>query len=57
MKTKLVKEVMIPIENYVTVQKENSLFDVIQILESSKASNRGRAHRDAHPHVESLYCR
>jgi predicted transcriptional regulator len=47
MKTKLVKEVMIPIENYVTVQKESSLFDVIQILESSKAPNRGRAHRDA----------
>ena len=47
METKLVREVMIPIESYVTVQEEDSLFDVIQTLESSKATNKGRAHRDA----------
>jgi CBS domain-containing protein len=47
METKLVREVMIPIKSYVTVQEENSLFDAIQTLESSKTSNRGRAHRDA----------
>ena len=47
METKLIKEVMIPIESYITVQEEDSLFDVIQTLESSKNENKGRAHRDA----------
>jgi predicted transcriptional regulator len=47
METKLVREVMIPIESYVTVHEEDSLFDVIQTLEGSKAANKGRAHRDA----------
>ncbi len=47
METKLVHEVMIPIESYVTVHEEDSLFDVIQTLEGSKITNKGRAHRDA----------
>ena len=47
METKLVREVMIPIKSYVTVHEEDSLFDVIQALESSKVANKGRAHRDA----------
>jgi predicted transcriptional regulator len=47
METKLVHEVMIPIQSYVTVHEEDSLFDVIQALESSKVKNKGRAHRDA----------
>ena len=47
METKLVKEVMIPLEGYVTVNTEDSLYDVIQTLESSKAADSGRAHRDA----------
>jgi len=47
METKLVKEVMIPIERYVKVSKEDSLYDVILTLERSKEVNRGRAHRDA----------
>jgi predicted transcriptional regulator len=47
METKLVREVMIPIESYVTVHEEDSLFDVIQTLEGSKIANKGRAHSDA----------
>ena len=47
MDTKLVREVMIPTENYVTVHKEASLYDFIQVLETSKATNKGHAHRDA----------
>ena len=47
METKLVKEVMIPFEQYVTVKKEDSLYDVIETLEKSKSTNNGRAHRDA----------
>ena len=47
MDTKLVREVMIPIKNYVSVHKEDSLYDVIQVLETSKGANKGHAHRDA----------
>jgi Mg2+/Co2+ transporter CorC len=47
METKQVRDVMIPIKNYVTVHEEDSLYDVIQVLETSKAANKGRAHRDA----------
>lgn len=47
METKRVREVMIPIESYVTVREEDSLFDVIKALESSKVKNKGHAHRDA----------
>ena len=47
METKLVREVMIPIEKYVKVKEEDSLYDVIQTLESYKTAHNGRAHRDA----------
>lgn len=47
METKIVRDVMIPIENYITVKEEDSLFDVIQTLESSKTKDKGHAHRDA----------
>ena len=47
METKLVREVMIPIESYVTVHEEDSLLKVIMILGSSKGPDKRRAHRDA----------
>ena len=47
MKTKIVSEVMIPIEDYVKVKEEDTLFDVIQTLEGSKTKGKGHAHRDA----------
>jgi Mg2+/Co2+ transporter CorC len=47
METKIVRDVMIPIVDYVTVKEEDSLFDVIQILERSKTKDKGHAHRDA----------
>ena len=47
MKTKLVKEIMIPIADYVTVKKENDLVDVLQILEDTRKSSKAHAHRDA----------
>jgi Mg2+/Co2+ transporter CorC len=43
----LVKEIMIPIANYVTVQKENTLVEVLQFLEQARKSNSEHAHRDA----------
>ena len=42
-----VKEIMIPILNYVTVQKENSLVEVLQSLEQARKSDNEHAHRDA----------
>ena len=42
-----VKEIMIPILNYVTVQKENSLVEVLQSLELTRKSENEHAHRDA----------
>ena len=42
-----VKEIMIPILDYVTVQKENSLVEVLQALELSRKSEIEHAHRDA----------
>lgn len=42
-----VKKIMIPISNYVTVQKENNLVEVLQSLEKTRTSDRGHAHRDA----------
>jgi len=42
-----VKEIMIPILNYVTVQKENSLVEVLQSLEQARKSEKEHAHRDA----------
>ena len=42
-----VKEIMIPILNYVTVQKENTLVEVLQSLEQARKSENEHAHRDA----------
>lgn len=41
-----VKDLMIPISNYVTVKKTDTLVDVLQALESARQENE-RAHRDA----------
>ncbi|MBU1342232.1 MAG: CBS domain-containing protein [Proteobacteria bacterium] len=46
MKDILVKTVMIPLSNYVTVKADNTLYDVFQILEKNKAAG-NHAHRDA----------
>ena len=42
-----VRELMIPISNYVTVKKENSLIDVLQALDANRKSKTDHAHRDA----------
>ena len=42
-----VKEIMIPILNYATVQKENTLVEVLQSLEQARKSENEHAHRDA----------
>jgi len=42
-----VKQIMIPILDYVTVQKENSLVEVLQSLELARKSEKEHAHRDA----------
>ncbi len=42
-----VKEVMIPIANYVTVKKEDSLIDVLIALDATQKSDKDHAHRDA----------
>lgn len=42
-----VQEIMIPISDYVTVQKEDSLVEVLQLLERTRKSDIGHAHRDA----------
>ena len=47
MKDIQVKEIMIPISNYVTVKKESSLIEVILALEAAKKSEKEHAHRDA----------
>lgn len=47
MKTKSVKDVMIPIANYVTVKTGNNLVEVLQALEDKRDSAKARAHRDA----------
>ena len=46
MKKIFVKELMIPISNYVTVKKTDTLVDVLQALEESRQANE-HAHRDA----------
>lgn len=46
MKDVLVKDIMIPISNYVTIKEDNTLFDVFQILEKNKSTS-SHAHRDA----------
>jgi len=47
MKTIQIKEIMIPISDYVTVQKEDSLVEVLQCLEQTRKSDKEHAHRDA----------
>ena len=42
-----VQEIMIPILNYVTVQKENTIVEVLQSLEQARRSENEHAHRDA----------
>ena len=46
MKKIFVKELMIPISNYVTVKKTDTVVDVLQALESARQAN-AHAHRDA----------
>lgn len=43
----LVKDVMIPIANYVTVKKEDHLVQVLQAIEKKRQAEGGHAHRDA----------
>ncbi|MDD9302229.1 MAG: CBS domain-containing protein [Desulfobacter sp.] len=45
MKEIKIKDVMIPLSNYVTIKEENTLYDVFQILEKNRTSS--HAHRDA----------
>lgn len=47
MKDIQVKEVMIPITDYVTVKKEDNLTDVLMAIEKKRQSEQGHAHRDA----------
>lgn len=47
MKETKVKEVMIPIADYVAVKKGDNLLDVLQALEVARNSQTARAHRDA----------
>ena len=46
MKKIFIKELMIPISNYVTVKKSDTLVDVMQALESARQAKE-HAHRDA----------
>ncbi len=47
MKEILVKDVMIPIANYVTVKPENHLPGMLRAIEAKRQSEDGHAHRDA----------
>jgi len=47
MKAIKVKEIMIPIANYVRVKKENNLVDILRALEDARNSETQHAHRDA----------
>ncbi len=47
MKNILVREVMIPVSDYVTIKEENTLFEIFQILEKHKEETANHAHRDA----------
>lgn len=47
MKDVQVKEVMIPLSNYVTVKKTNTLVEVLKALEDTRQSDKAHAHRDA----------
>mgnify|MGYP006288536673 CR=1 FL=1 len=42
-----VKDIMIPIGNYVTVQKQDRLTEVLAAIEKARTSKGQRAHRDA----------
>jgi len=42
-----VKEIMIPIDQYVKVTEKDGLMDIIQALENSKSTEEKHAHRDA----------
>lgn len=46
MKDILLKTVMIPLHDYVTIKETNTVYDVFQLLEKNKSSS-GHAHRDA----------
>ena len=47
MKDILVKEIMIPILNYVTVRKSDNLTAVLRAIEARREADQGHAHRDA----------
>ena len=47
MKEILVKEIMIPILNYVTVRKSDNLTEVLRAIEERRTAEQGHAHRDA----------
>ncbi len=47
MKDILVKEIMIPIANYVTVRKGDNLTEVLRAIEERRVAEQGHAHRDA----------
>ena len=47
MKDILVKEIMIPISDYVTVQKSDNLTEVLRAIEKRRITDQGHAHRDA----------
>jgi Mg2+/Co2+ transporter CorC len=43
----LAKEMMIPISDYVTVQKGDNLTEVLRAIEDRRVADQGHAHRDA----------
>ena len=47
MKDILVKEIMIPISDYVTVTKDANLTEMLRAIEEKRAADQGHAHRDA----------
>ena len=47
MKDILLKDIMIPISNYVTVKKEDHLVQVLKAIEAKRITEGGHAHRDA----------
>lgn len=47
MKETPVKNIMIPVENYIAVAENHSLIDVLQALENARSSSDNHAHRDA----------
>ena len=47
MKSILIKDVMMPISDYMTIKEEDTLFDVFHMLENIKTESTKPAHRDA----------